>query len=1462
VRDHDACGIGLVADRRRRRTRAWLDLALEALVRVTHRGASGDGCASVDGAGMLTAIPWTVLTRDLPRSYANSAVPRAAGQCFLPADGGDEARAAIGGALEREGWADVTWRIVPTDPDWLGRVERRSRPCVAQVFARSQAGSDRAPYQLDRALYRARLGARALLAKRGLAQASLVSLSTRTLVYKALVTPAHLARFYPDLADPAYETPFAVFHQRFSTNTFPEWALAQPFRVIAHNGEINTILGNRLQSRRRQASDATPGAATADAAPDITWTGSDSESLDDAVELHRQAGFSLAHTLARLLPRAWEHDPTLSSRERAFEAFQSTCCQPWEGPAAVVFGDGRQAGAVQDRNGFRPLRSVTTTDGVVCVGSEAGMFDVPQSAVTARGRLGPGEMLLVDLETGRIIENAGIRRALAAGQPYREWLSGAVCHVAANGPERDESLDLPRLQRVFGYTAEELAVIVRPMAADGKEAVGSMGDDTPLAVLSSRRRLLSDFFRQRFAQVTNPPLDPLREQSVMSTRTVFGRHGPLLNETRHAGDARLIACDSPILSAAAVDALNELPDRPMARLPMLFEASHGEDGFRDALNRLAADAGRHAREGAVTLLLTDCHTDDRWAPLPAPLAVSTVSNALAQSGLGARAGLVVQTGEVRDTHQAAVLLAFGAAAIHPWLALATASTMGGPAAAGRWRSALEHGLLKILSKMGVCTIRGYIGSQLFEILGLTSDLAAASFPDTPLVRGTLSLSQVAREAADWHQSSSREARPVLPHPGFHGFRNNGDYHAYNPALVRRFHKAVADGSADAYARFTELVYERPPTSVRDLLAFKPGTAVPLGEVESVDGICRRFFASAMSVGALGPEAHRTLAAAMNHLGGRSNSGEGGEEPERYARPLEGHWANSSTKQVASARFGVTPAYLASATELQIKMAQGSKPGEGGQLPAAKVVDLIARLRHAQPQTALISPPPHHDIYSIEDLAQLVYDLRTFSPTARINVKLVATTGVGVIAAGVVKAGADVIQISGHDGGTGASPRGSIKHAGLPWEFGLSEAHRVLTSRGMRERVVLQTDGGLKTGRDVALAAALGADEFGFGTAAVVALGCVMARQCHLNTCPVGIATQRPELRARFDGTVDQVITYLRLVAGEVREIMAALGVRSLSELVGRVDFLEPRQASGSKGVDAAPLLQQAGGGHRPALPGARESLAAPARTLNSRLAARASAALGREALTIRAPIRNVDRTVGAAIAGEIARRTGDAGVPGTPVRLELTGSAGQSFGAFTLPGMHLDLVGEANDGVGKSMRGGTIAIRPACRDRVDEVLVGNAALYGATGGRLYVAGLAGERFAVRNSGAWAVVEGVGHHGCEYMTGGGVVVLGHTGRNFAAGMTGGVAYAYDPAGTLPSRVNMELVTVEVLESGDEAVVRQLVIEHHGATDSLVAATLLAGWTDCRVAFWKISPRPLVVETAAHQTAGLKACTTGT
>jgi glutamate synthase domain-containing protein 2/glutamate synthase domain-containing protein 1/glutamate synthase domain-containing protein 3 len=1431
--EHDACGVAVIVDRRGRASRAIVERGLEALARLAHRGAIDSRGRSSDGAGILTAVPWEFLAPELAKISVDPTAPRIAAMLTLDPQQAESAIAAARAIMHRAGWDTVIWREVPVRAGALAARLRASVPRIVQCFASARTReSSRSPW-------RTRLAIETRWRHLGLAGCSIASLSDRTIVYKGLIDPGSLPRLFPDLADARFKAPFAVLHQRFSTNTWPRWDLAQPFHTLAHNGEINTIGGNRMWMHVRLAD-----ARIRDAADIVRAGGSDSQSLDAAVEWLRATGLSTPHALARLLPPAWEHDDGLPADVRAFHRYEACFAEPWDGPAAIAFADGRHIGAMVDKNGFRPLRTMTTVDGLVCIASETGVFDLPAATVSSRGRLGPGEMLVVDLDRGTILHGESVIRELArqrdsagaAGEAPDSHIIRRLERTDVTTPAVDDDR-LQRLQREFGWTREEIELIVRPIVCEGQEAVGSMGDDAVLPALSVRDRPLTDYVRQRFAQVTNPPLDPAREAHVMSLRTLLGQRGQW---TASPAEPVLLELDSPILLEDELASITANADVVARRVPIGFDAAGGGAALRAALDELQSTAVAAARAGTRIVILSDRDLESGAAPIPALLAAVTVDAALRSARLRLATSFIVETGEIRDAHQTAALCAFGASAVVPYLLYATASELTGrdPRAVERCRKALEGGLRRILSKMGVCSFEAYSAARLFYAIGLDEELGShfgEPLADTVTLRGRLSLDDLAATASRRRQQASLPRLLPLAHPGYHTFRRDGDQHGFNPALVRHLHETSGRDDANAYQAFAALTAGREPNALRDLLEFAPAEPVPVDDVEPVEDICRRFFASAMSVGALSPEAHRTIATAMNRIGARSNSGEGGEEPERQ-RPNTDATARSATKQVASARFGVTPAYLISCTELQIKIAQGSKPGEGGQLPAGKVDALIARLRHTRPGTALISPPPHHDIYSIEDLAQLIHDLRCFHPRARINVKLVSQPGIGVIAAGVVKAGADAIQISGHEGGTGASPRGSIKHAGAPWELGLSEAHRSLVAAGLRPNVVLQTDGGLQTGRDVAIAAALGADEFGFGTAALVAVGCVMARQCHLNTCPVGIASQRPELRARFTGSPEMLVRYLRLVAQDVRQVLASLGLRRVADLVGRADLLASRRNDAI--VDATALIAESRSAR--VTPRRTRRPAPHADSLDRVLDSVAQGRLGIAPIRFIGRIRNTDRSVGARLAGRLAMQSGNRGTAHAPVEVRLTGSAGQSLWAFALPGMHVRVEGDANDGVGKGMHGGEIVVRPPHGNRAPEpVLVGNAALYGATGGRMFVAGRAGERFAVRNSGAWAVVEGLGDHGCEYMTGGAVLVLGSVGRNFAAGLTGGIAYVLDHEG-FEGHLHAAGITLRRGLQHEESWIRAWLAEHHERSGSDVAAEILCNWTAACDRFWVVTP----------------------
>ncbi len=1332
---------------------------------------------------------------------------------FLREDG---ARRRVEEACAAEGLGIVGWRPVPIDPRALGESAAASVPAIEQLVVQRPYGAD--AEDAEQRAFRAR---KRLVGDAGV---YVCSLSFRTVTYKALCAAGQLAAFYPDLHDETLAVPFAIFHQRFSTNTEPSWERAQPFRLLCHNGEINTIDGNVNWLRARGLRALEPG-------------GSDSALLDNALEQLVRGGRDVRHATAMLLPEAWEADATRDAAVRNFYRYHSTLMEPWDGPAAIVFTDGRVVGAALDRNGLRPLRYAVTDDGLVACASEAGAVPLPAGSRVRRGRLGPGQMVAVDPRGFGLEESEAIKRRLARRRPYRRWL-GNVEPLSTGVPVEPPAEDLLRRQIVAGLTREDISLLLRPAASSAHEPTSSMGDDTALPPLAGRARPLFGYFRQRFAQVTNPAIDHLRERSVMSLRTLLGQRAGLLDEGRAP---RLRELESFFLFPSALDELAPL------RLVATFEA---DQGLPAACERLRAEAQQAVRRGAALLLLTD---EGPGTPVPALLAVAAVHGGLVEAGVRTRVSLLVASDEPRESHHFACLLGYGADAVCPRLALQTlaalaaADKIGGdhpsPAAAQlRFRRAVEDGVLKVMSKMGISDVAAYRGAQLFDTLGLDQELVDAYFGRTPVPVGGIGVAVLERECLERSAAASGQGAK-LENPGYVKFRKGGEPHATNPDVVaalqetaaaHALRRAVNGGGSGHYERFAALVNGRDAMELRDLLELAPGAnAVPLEQVEPAAAIVTRFSSGGMSHGSLSAEAHEAIAAAFNRLGARSNCGEGGESPERFRTPR-----NSRIKQIASARFGVTPEYAAFAEELQIKIAQGSKPGEGGQLPGHKVTAEIAALRHTQAGVELISPPPHHDIYSIEDLAQLVFDLKQVSADARVSVKLVAETGVGLVAAGVAKALADVVHVAGSDGGTGASPLSSIKNAGLPWEIGLAETQQALTASGLRGRVRLRVDGGLKTGRDVLVAALLGADEFSFGTALLIAEGCLMVRSCHLDTCPVGIATQRTELRSKFAATPEMIEAYLLYVAEEVREGLASLGLRSLDEAVGRADLLRCKDVGPSRSslLHVEPLLRAGGRytGEPPLEPEGGE--------LGELLAADAAPALTEARLVdLEYPIANRDRAVGARLGGRIGHAFGVHAPPGR-VRVRFEGAAGQSFGAFLAAGVKITLVGEANDGVGKSMGGGRIAIAPPADDLGDPVLIGNAALYGATGGELFCAGRAGERFAVRNSGATAVVEGVGDHACEYMTGGTVVILGPVGLNLGAGMSGGVVYVHDRELRLPPRLNAQLVTAERVDGLGPDELRFLLERHARYTGSQRAAELLADWENEAGWFWGVTPRP--------------------
>ncbi|HKA19427.1 MAG TPA: glutamate synthase large subunit [Blastocatellia bacterium] len=1444
--EHDACGVGFVAEISGQPSHTIVQNAIEALCNLTHRGAVDADGRTGDGAGLLLQLPTRFFLREAERLGQRAEADLAVGMFFLPQakSEAEHCREITTRTLKRCGFEPIVWRLVPTEPDHLGAKALATAPLIEQLLI-ARGGVSK--LEFESSLYVAR---REIEQQTSTIEAFYIpSLSSKTIVYKGLFVGSQLSPYYPDVTQPDFESALAVFHQRYSTNTFPNWSLAQPFRLLAHNGEINTISGNRNWMRARElASDAPANGGS------VIWPkGSDSASLDNALELLVRSDRNITQSLMMLIPEAYENSNEISRELRGFYDYAATLTEPWDGPAAVSFSDGRMVGAVLDRNGLRPARYLVTTDGRVIVSSETGVIDLDPALVLHKGRLGPGQMIAVDTESGRLFTNKEIKRTVAAMNPHAGWVQRTFIHCPEVGDHpptaSDDEPRLVRRMKRFGYTVEDVERILAPMLADGKEPVGSMGDDTPLAVLSSKPRLLYSYFKQRFAQVTNPAIDPIRERTVMSLTTLLGARTNITCDG--PPPSRLIKFASPILSTTALNWLTRQRGQGVrcVTLPALFEVEHGKKGMRLALDQLCSQAAEAIDAGCTIVVINDLGADESHAPVPMLLAVGSLHNFLIRTGRRMRASLVACTGEARDDHQVACLIGFGANAVSPSLAFDViayeAPNRGFTAADAlrNYRQALEDGLLKIMAKMGISTAAGYCGSQTFEIVGLERDVVDKHFSGAPCRLYGVGLDDLAGDALRFHQSALEINDAKLEDAGFFRYRYGGEYHSYNPAVFRALHRAAKAGDQHEFVRYANEVVTRPPSSLRDLFDFRPSPEIALEAVESSESVLSRFSTSGMSLGALSRKAHETLSIAMNRLGAKSNSGEGGEDRRRFKRRPSGDLANSRIKQVASARFGVTPEYLVSADELEIKIAQGSKPGEGGQLPGHKVTAEIAAIRHSVPGVTLISPPPHHDIYSIEDLSQLIYDLREINPGARIAVKLVSEAGIGTIAAGVAKAGADVIHISGHDGGTGASPLGSIKNAGTPWEIGLAETQQALVMNGLRARVRLRVDGGLKTGRDVLIAAMLGADEFGFATAAVVALGCVMARQCHLNTCPVGIATQDPGLRRKFTGTPEMVVSFFTGLAEDVRSLLAKNGLSSIEQAIGRTDLLcQKMNTSLPRGtVDISAILRTPG---EKSL--SSSSTTAAKRKERSSLAVTLDQACS-ESIRDGVPmagdfeIRNTDRAIGAGLAGEIARLYGDSGLGDGTIDLNFVGSAGQSFGAFNVGGLRMTLTGDANDYVGKGMAGGEIVIHPSSESNFEwseNVIIGNTVMYGAIGGTLFAAGRAGERFSVRNSGGSAVVEGVGDHGCEYMTAGVVVVLGETGRNFAAGMTGGAAFVFDEAGTFRTKCNQELVELARLGDNESKIVRELVERHQELTGSPRAAELLSNWERARNLFWHV------------------------
>jgi glutamate synthase domain-containing protein 2/glutamate synthase domain-containing protein 1/glutamate synthase domain-containing protein 3 len=1473
--EHDGCGIALVAKLWGEPTHAVVEKALDALENLEHRGAEGADPNTGDGAGILMQIPDAFIRGAVSGVVLPAAGRFAVGVCFLPDD--HERRRAFERLIEQTIIAErqrvLWWRDVPVDDRYVGETARLSAPVIRQVIV--EAGEEIEDQgAFERKLY----VIRRLIERAAGSELSLPSFSSRTMVYKGMLTAPQLPRYFPDLRDPRVASRLALVHSRFSTNTFPSWELAHPYRMIAHNGEVNTLRGNVnwMRARESQLSSELFGDDLHKVIPVVREGGSDSAIFDNVLELLVLSGRSIPHAMMMMVPEAYKTRRDLDPDVKGFYDFHSCLMEPWDGPAAIAFTDGRMAGAVLDRNGLRPGRWIQDTEGYVVLASEAGVLTVAPEHVQRKGRLAPGKLFLLDLEEGCIVEDEEIKRRVSRRKPYGEWYERSVVQID-DLPERD-----PRAPRVeplrskqlaFGYSQEDLRMIIAPMASKGEEPVASMGNDAALAVMSDRQPPLFTYFKQLFAQVTNPPIDPIRENVVMSLHTGVGAEVNLLAEVPEQGHQLVI--DQPILRNHQLEKLRQVSHEifDAATLDITWPIEDGPDGMEHRLDALCQEASSQVEHGANILILSDRNLGPERVAMPSLLAVAAVHHHLVRAGTRLRTGLVIESGEPRDIHHMATLIGYGASAINPYLMFESLDELADRSllpvdlerdeAEQRIVKAIGKGLLKTISKMGISTIQSYCGAQIFEAVGLEPELIDKHFTGTASRIGGIGLDVLAAEALGRHfRAYPRTERDVLPVGGVLQWRRDGEIHIWNPDTIASLQHAVGTNSQseaptlrdpqETYDEFARQVNEDATrkAALRGLMKLRMADQpVPLDEVEAAIEIVKRFSTGAMSLGALSREAHETLAIAMNRLGAKSNTGEGGEDPSRYTPDENGDLRRSAIKQVASGRFGVTIHYLVNADQLQIKMAQGAKPGEGGQLPGHKVDEYIANIRKSTPGVGLISPPPHHDIYSIEDLKQLIYDLRCANPSASVSVKLVSEVGVGTVAAGVAKANADHVTISGHDGGTGAAVQSAVHAAGVPWEIGLAETQQTLLLNDLRSRITVEVDGQLKTGRDVVVGALLGADEFGFSTAPMIAMGCIMMRVCHLNTCPVGVATQDPDLRKRFRGTPEHVINYLMFIAEEVRGIMASLGVRHFVDLIGRADLLETDEAIDhwkSHGVDLSMILTV------PELPAdtprskTRPQIAVLDDALDWELLRLCAPAIdtGQPVRLGPIPIRNLNRTVGGILSGEIARRHGERGLPDGAIDISFSGSAGQSFAAWLAPGVTFSLRGETNDYAGKGLSGGVVSVRPpeSALFRAEEnSIVGNTVLYGATAGRAFFRGLAGERFAVRNSGAHAVVEGVGDHGCEYMTGGRVVVLGTTGRNFAAGMSGGIAYVYDKDRRFERRCNLELVDLDTLTETDEEEVKALISEHGQRTGSLVARNLLASWERARQRFVKVMPR---------------------
>ena len=1490
VHEHDSCGLNFVCDLHGRQSHDIVAKAIGALCNLEHRGARGADINTGDGAGILIQVPDRFL-RDVVAFELPEAGAYATGMAFLPQDpaSAEAASAQMTEIFVEEGLTVLGWREVPIDESILGTASLMTMPIFRQVFVEALDAST--GIDLDRKTFIARKRIEREIsvdasgpdevneAMGGLSEAHdgvyMPSLSARTFVYKGMLTTPQVAAFYPDLVDERVESAMALVHSRFSTNTFPSWPLAHPYRIVAHNGEINTIQGNRNWMRAREALLQSPHLPGLERAfPICTPGASDTAGFDEALELLSLGGYSLAEAVLMMIPEPWEHHAEMDPGRKAFYQYNATRMEPWDGPASIAFTDGTVMGAVLDRNGLRPSRYWVTRDGLVVMASEVGVVDLAQDTIVEKGRLQPGRMFLIDTTQGRIIRDQEIKEKISSARPYSDWIESQLVTLADLGPGPERSSgesSVAQLQQEFGYTIEEKKLLISPMARDGKEAIGSMGTDTPIAVLSDRTRHLADYFQQLFAQVTNPPLDAIREEIITSLFARVGPEGNLFEPV--PASCRTIHLDNPVITDAELARIVALdgrdgPDGFRATvLGARFDASGGGEALKAGIERLRADADAAIADGSTVLVISDRGSGLEDSPIPSLLACSALHHHLVRNKSRTRVGIVIEAGDVREVHHIGTLLGYGANAINPYLAFATIDEMIAgdefglgaldPADAHRnYVKAAGLGILKIMSKMGISTVASYTGAQIFEAIGLSSEIVDEYFTGTVSRLGGVGLDVIAeavkeRQARAFPENPTERAHRTLEVGGQYQWRREGEYHLFNPDTVFKLQHATRQGRYDIFKDYTGLVDDQSKRlgTLRGLFKFRfeDRPSIPIENVEPAENILKRFSTGAMSYGSISAEAHETLAIAMNRLGAKSNTGEGGEDAERFTADENGDLRRSAIKQAASGRFGVTSEYLVNADDIQIKMAQGAKPGEGGQLPGHKVYPWIAKTRHSTPGVGLISPPPHHDIYSIEDLAQLIHDLKNANPEARIHVKLVAEVGVGTVAAGVSKAHADVVLISGHDGGTGASPQTSIKHAGAPWELGLAETQQTLLLNDLRDRIVVQTDGQLKTGRDVMIAALLGAEEFGFATAPLVVMGCIMMRVCHLDTCPVGVATQNPELRAKFAGEPEFVENFFEFIAEEVRELLAELGFRTLDEAIGQVEMLDTTDAIEhwkADGLDLSPIL------HLPEI--AREARRHQWKeqdhglelALDQTLIQLAESAISdARPVTIDTPIRNVNRTVGTMLGFEVTKAYGGQGLPDDTIVVNLTGSAGNSLGAFVPRGITLRLQGDANDYVGKGLSGGRIIVRPpeeATFVAEENVIAGNVIGYGATGGELFLRGIVGERFCVRNSGAIAVVEGVGDHACEYMTGGRAVILGPVGRNVAAGMSGGVAFIHDPDGLLPGRTNHEMVSLEVPDAGDARWLHERIEMHGRETGSAVAERLLDDWDNSLSAFVKVMP----------------------